>query len=68
MYTLATIQLDAGSSGGCAADLNADGTVGADDLAALINGWGGTSPDLSGDGIVTAEDLAVMLSAWGACP
>jgi hypothetical protein len=68
VYTIATIQLDAGSSGGCAADLNADGTVGADDLAALLNGWGGTSPDLTGDGIVTAEDLAVMLSAWGACP
>lgn len=68
VYTIATIQLDAGSSNACAADLNADGTVGADDLAVLLNGWAGSSPDLTGDGLVTAEDLAVLLSAWGACP
>ncbi|MBL9121691.1 MAG: hypothetical protein JNL80_17430 [Phycisphaerae bacterium] len=53
----------------CPADLNDDGTVGADDLAVLLGAWGGRgSADLTGDGVVGAEDLAILLGAWGACP
>ena len=63
--------LDLRAGGGpCPADLNADATVGAQDLAILLSAWGslGGSADLNGDGLVGAQDLAVLLSAWGACP
>ena len=54
--------------GGCVADLNGDGAVGAADLAALLSNWGraGTG-DIDGDGVVGAQDIAALLSAWGAC-
>lgn len=47
-------------------DLNDDGTVDAQDLAALLSDWGsfGGIADLNGDGVVGAADLAAMLSAW----
>ena len=50
----------------CAAsDLNCDGIVNAQDLAALLGNWGGTGTgDLNGDGAVGAPDLAALLSAW----
>jgi hypothetical protein len=53
----------------CPADLNADGLVGAQDLAALLSAWGtkGSPADLTGDGSVDSADLAALLSAWGAC-
>jgi outer membrane protein assembly factor BamB len=48
-----------------AADLNCDGSVNAQDLAALLGAWGGTGTgDLNGDGSVGAQDLAILLSAW----
>ena len=53
--------------GGCAADLNGDGEVGAQDLAALLNAWGGAAGDLNGDGTTDAQDLAALLSTWGPC-
>ena len=47
-------------------DLNDDGVVNAQDLAALLSDWGsfGGVADLDGDGVVGAADLAAMLSAW----
>jgi hypothetical protein len=52
----------------CPADLNGDGTVGANDLATLLAAWGGTgSGDISGNGTIGAEDLAALLAAWGIC-
>jgi hypothetical protein len=51
-------------------DLNADGQVAAQDIAALLSDWGSTTSaaDLNGDGVVGAADITVLLSAWGACP
>jgi hypothetical protein len=53
----------------CPADLNGDGTVGAQDLAGLLNAWGtaNAAADLNNDGIVGAQDLAALLNAWGPC-
>ncbi|MBL9120931.1 MAG: hypothetical protein JNL80_13550 [Phycisphaerae bacterium] len=54
----------------CLADLNGDGSVGAEDLAVLLGAWGenpGSPADLSGDGAVSAADLALLLGAWGPC-
>jgi predicted carbohydrate-binding protein with CBM5 and CBM33 domain len=51
----------------CPADLNADGTVGAQDLAALLSAWGTSAGDLNADGTTDKQDLAAMLGAWGAC-
>jgi hypothetical protein len=52
---------------GCAAaDLNCNGTVGGDDLGALLSSWGTAGPgDLNGDGRVTGVDLGLLLAAWG---
>jgi hypothetical protein len=53
------------------ADLDGDGSVGAGDLAVLLDAWGdkgapGTLPaDLTGDGRVDAADLAALLAVWG---
>jgi len=52
-------------------DLDADGVVGASDLAMLLGAWGGSgsaeavAADLDLDGIVGPGDLAVLLGAWG---
>lgn len=53
----------------CPADLNGNGSVGAEDLSILLGAWGGTgAADLNGNGSVGAEDLSILLGAWGACP
>ncbi len=54
----------------CPADFDADGAIGAADLAAILSAWGGPDAafDLDGDGSVGASDLAALLSAWGPCP
>ncbi|MFO0829291.1 MAG: hypothetical protein U0572_14230 [Phycisphaerales bacterium] len=52
----------------CAADLNADGTVDAADLAILLGAWSsGGAADLNCSGAVDASDLAILLGAWGPC-
>ncbi len=53
-----------------AGDLDADGQVGASDLAFVLSEWGATdSPaDLSADGVVDALDIAMLLSFWDALP
>ena len=56
----------------CMADLDADGSVGASDLSAVLAAWGahpkGHAADLNGDGQVGAPDIATLLAAWGGCP
>jgi hypothetical protein len=57
----------------CPADIDGNGTVGADDIAALLSAWGtagsgSADTDLDNDGTVGPADLAVLLGAWGACP
>ncbi len=71
----ATLDADAdGALDACTgnpADLDGDGSVGAGDLAVLLDAWGdkgapGTLPaDLTGDGRVDAADLTALLAAWG---
>lgn len=53
--------------GECVADLNGDGQVGAQDLAALLGAWDAEAGDLNGDGTTNAQDLAALLTAWGPC-
>lgn len=46
-------------------DLDADGMVGAADLAILLGQWGVFgSADFNGNGVVDAGDLAILLGAW----
>ncbi len=53
----------------CAADLDADGAIGASDLALILGSWGQSSSaaDLDHDGVVGASDLAIALGSWGPC-
>jgi hypothetical protein len=46
-------------------DLDADGLVGAADLALLLAAWGESGPsDFDGDGLTGPSDLASLLAAW----
>lgn len=58
----------AGCAAPCPTDIDGNGSTGASDLSALLNGWGTSSPDLNGDGVVGAADLSALLNGWGACP
>jgi hypothetical protein len=58
----------AGGVPACPSDLDANGTVDASDLAAVLAAWGGLDGDLDGDGLTGAADLATLLAAWGPCP
>lgn len=52
-------------------DLDADGLIGASDLAILLGSWGACAncpADLNDDATVDAVDLALMLGSWGFCP
>ena len=56
----------------CSADLNADHSVTAQDLAIMLAFWGPTTTfaaaDINQDHIVNAQDLAMLLAGWGPCP
>jgi len=55
----------------CAADLNGDGVVSANDLSELLAHWGACGPcvgDLNGDAQIDGLDLGVLLERWGPCP
>ncbi len=57
----------------CPGDLNASGTVDAEDLAYVLFAWGtngGKTPEagINRDGTVDANDLSVVLGSWGPCP
>ena len=56
--------------GGASADVNTDGQVDVQDLAAVLLAWGGTGgpADTNGDGSVDVQDLAEVLLNWGPCP
>lgn len=45
-------------------DLDANGCVGASDLAILLSSWGLPDADIDGDGIVDSTDVALLLAAW----
>ena len=55
----------------CSADLNADHSVTAQDLAIMLAFWGPTTTfpaaDINQDQIVNAQDLAMLLAGWGPC-
>jgi V8-like Glu-specific endopeptidase len=53
----------------CPADIDGSGSVGTDDLLALIADWGLTnSPaDIDGNGTVGTDDLLLLIAAWGPC-
>jgi hypothetical protein len=55
-------------AGGCPGDLNGDGSVDVQDLAALLSGFGApggpAQGDIDGDGVVTLQDLALLLSQF----
>ncbi|MEY4118682.1 MAG: hypothetical protein RLZZ116_2010 [Planctomycetota bacterium] len=56
----------------CVADLDGDGVVASEDLAAVLNNWGTKGgvidADVNNDGIVDGSDLSIVLNGWGACP
>lgn len=48
------------------ADFDESGTVGAEDLSALLAGWGMPGmTDLNGDATTDGRDLAMLLTLWG---
>lgn len=54
----------------CEGDLDGDGTVGVEDLLAVIAGWactGDCSADINGDLQVNVEDLLLVIGSWGPC-
>jgi hypothetical protein len=59
---------------GCEADVypkgSGDGTVGVDEVLALLGDWSAVdSPyDINGDGVIGVDDLLSVLEAWGPCP
>ena len=64
------VRLEAGP-GKCPWDIDGSGSVGANDLLALLFDWGpcpGCAADFDGDGTVGASDLLAMLFNWGPCP
>lgn len=48
-------------------DVDCDGAVDGNDLAALLAAYGTSEPsaDFNRDGVVAGEDLAILLAAWG---
>jgi hypothetical protein len=46
------------------ADLNQDGAVNGEDLAALLNAWGTPAGDIDGNNLTDGADLALLLGAW----
>ncbi len=53
----------------CVGDIDRNGAVNAQDMAALLSQWGGPgSADIDGNGTVNANDLSMILSNWGPCP
>jgi hypothetical protein len=51
-------------------DLNADRTIGGEDLGIMLASWGSEdmAGDLNVDRIIDGADLGILLSRWGACP
>lgn len=69
-YEADRVVLVTGATSGCAGDINGDGTVGVDDLVAIVLSWGWNPDhpaDLNGDGDVDVDDLVAVMIAWGDC-
>jgi hypothetical protein len=69
--SVATVTVTDPNADPCPADLDGDGSVGTNDLLALLAAWGddpGGPPDFDGDGTVSTSDLLYLVGAWGACP
>ena len=52
-------------------DIDGDGSVGTNDLLAVIAAWGackGCPADINGDGWVDTDDILAIIAAWGSCP
>lgn len=61
----ATLSISVTTNSCATGDLNCDGSIDAQDLAALLGAWGGSgAADLNGDGAVGPQDLAILLGAW----
>ncbi|MBL0927191.1 MAG: S8 family serine peptidase [Phycisphaerales bacterium] len=60
----------------CAADVDRNGSVGANDLSRLLVAYGSSlggpgwdaAADVDGNGAVGANDLTLLLTSWGPCP
>ncbi len=54
----------------CRCDFNCNGSVGPEDLGALLGAWGSTDSrfDLDEDGTIDPPDLGNLLASWGTCP
>jgi hypothetical protein len=54
----------------CPEDITGDGTVGVNDLLAVLDAWGtdDEAADINDDGVVNVTDLLSIIDAWGACP
>jgi hypothetical protein len=55
----------------CPADVDVSGSVGFDDLLAILAAWGPCEDcreDLDGDREVGLDDLLAVLASWGPCP
>jgi len=58
---------------GCPGDINADGTVGVNDVLLIISMWGPCpsvglcDADINGDDIVDVVDLLFIINVWGPC-
>ena len=55
----------------CSGDIDGDGSVGTNDLLAVIAAWGacnGCPADINGDGWVDTDDILAIIAAWGSCP
>ncbi len=55
--------------GGCPPDVSGDGTVGLEDLMAVLAAAGGPAggADVDGSGVVDFDDVRSVLGAWGPC-
>ena len=49
----------------CTGDIDGDGTVGVNDVLALIAAWGGAGGDVDGDGNTDVNDLLLLLDHYG---
>ena len=57
------------TTAGCDEDVTGNGSVGFDDLLAVMSAWGvcDCPADVDGDGIVGLGDLLRVLASWGGC-
>ena len=51
----------------CEADADGSGSVGIEDLLAIVDAWGSDDPaaDVNGDGLVDVGDLLAVMADWG---